>query len=88
MTTDTKIKIGMTIAGLFFLFVIVWILFTVFVAIKNKVSESSYTKYNDNNFPGLISRSNAPRDTGNPIADIQLIRMADKNPNLARTIES
>ena len=65
--------------------IIVAIIYTIYK--KNK-SESSYTRYNDTNFPGLVSKSNMPRDTGNPIADIQLIRMAEANPELARTIQS
>lgn len=71
--------------------IIIAVLYWYFVVYRPKqapAKESSYTRYNDKNFPGLVSKSDMPRDTGNPIADIQLIRMAQENPNLARTIES
>lgn len=70
------------------LFIVGAILFVLWFLFRNKKGESSYTRYNDKNFPGLVSKSDMPRDTGNPIADIQLIRMAEANPKLARTIES
>ena len=69
--------------------IIIAILYWYFVVYKPaQAKESTYTRYNDKNFPGLVSKSNMPRDTGNDIADIQLIRMAQQNPKLGATIES
>lgn len=71
--------------GIIIALIIIILIVVVCIAYKKhtaKPGDNSYTKYNDKNFPGLVKYAEAPRETGNPIADIQLERMYEANPGL------